>query len=217
MRFPRMVIPMAISLTALFNLCTNLLAVLVFALASGVSPRLSWLQLPLLVGDAHRAGRRTGDAAVRPLRALPRHQPDLGGLAPAAVLRVARPLRAEHRARRLRAPLAGQPDRGRPHADAPRAARSRRALGRRGDRPQRTAAAARSGSSWGCSRWARGSSRARRHGSRRTCEHGTTRSRTRRTRRASATTRTSSASHRRTRRWPRPRTALTGWTAGEWT
>jgi ABC-2 type transport system permease protein len=49
MRFPRMVIPASVSLTALFNLGMNLLAVLVFALASGVRPRLSWLQFPLLV------------------------------------------------------------------------------------------------------------------------------------------------------------------------
>ena len=49
MRFPRMVIPLSVSLTALFNLGMNLLAVLVFALVSGVRPRLSWLQLPLLV------------------------------------------------------------------------------------------------------------------------------------------------------------------------
>lgn len=49
MRFPRMVIPLSVSLTALFNLGMNLLAVLVFALASGVRPRLSWIQLPFLV------------------------------------------------------------------------------------------------------------------------------------------------------------------------
>ncbi len=49
MRFPRMVIPLSVSLTALFNLGMNLVAVLVFALVSGVRPRLSWLQLPLLV------------------------------------------------------------------------------------------------------------------------------------------------------------------------
>lgn len=49
MRFPRMVIPLSVSLTALFNLGTNLMAVLVFALASGVTPRWSWLQFPLLV------------------------------------------------------------------------------------------------------------------------------------------------------------------------
>jgi ABC-2 type transport system permease protein len=49
MRFPRMVIPMAVSLTSLFNLGMNLVAVLVFALISGVQPRWSWLQLPFLV------------------------------------------------------------------------------------------------------------------------------------------------------------------------
>lgn len=49
MRFPRMVIPVSVSLTALFNLGANLLAVLVFAFATGVQPRLSWLQFPVLV------------------------------------------------------------------------------------------------------------------------------------------------------------------------
>ena len=49
MRFPRMVIPLSVSLTALFNLGMNMAAVLVFALISGVQPRLSWLQLPFLV------------------------------------------------------------------------------------------------------------------------------------------------------------------------
>jgi ABC-2 type transport system permease protein len=48
-RFPRMVIPLSVSLTALFNLAMNLLAVFVFVLASGIEPRLSWLELPLLV------------------------------------------------------------------------------------------------------------------------------------------------------------------------
>jgi ABC-2 type transport system permease protein len=48
-RFPRMVIPLSVSLTALFNLAANLVAVLIFALASGVYPRTSWLELPLLI------------------------------------------------------------------------------------------------------------------------------------------------------------------------
>ena len=48
-RFPRLVIPLAITLTSLFNLLMTLLAVLVFATANGVYPRWSWLQLPLLV------------------------------------------------------------------------------------------------------------------------------------------------------------------------
>jgi ABC-2 type transport system permease protein len=49
MHFPRIAIPISVSLSALFNLGLNLIAVLVFALASGVEPRLSWLQFPLLV------------------------------------------------------------------------------------------------------------------------------------------------------------------------
>ncbi len=48
-RFPRMVIPLAVSLTALFNLGMNLLAVLVFAVISGVRPRVTWLEMPVLV------------------------------------------------------------------------------------------------------------------------------------------------------------------------
>ncbi|MEA2298772.1 MAG: type transport system permease protein [Solirubrobacteraceae bacterium] len=48
-RFPRMVIPLAVSLTALFNLGMNLIAVLVFALLSGVRPRWSWVEMPVLV------------------------------------------------------------------------------------------------------------------------------------------------------------------------
>ena len=49
MHFPRIAIPISVSLSALFNLGLNLVAVLVFAIASGVEPRLSWLQFPLLV------------------------------------------------------------------------------------------------------------------------------------------------------------------------
>jgi len=48
-QFPRMVVPVAVVLTAYFNFLLNLLVVLVFALASGVEPRLSWLELPLLL------------------------------------------------------------------------------------------------------------------------------------------------------------------------
>jgi ABC-2 type transport system permease protein len=49
-QFPRMAIPASVVLRASFNLGLNLLVVLVFALASGVTPRLSWLQaVPLLL------------------------------------------------------------------------------------------------------------------------------------------------------------------------
>jgi ABC-2 type transport system permease protein len=48
-QFPRMVIPLSVVLTASFNLALNLVVVMVFALAEGVRPMLSWLELPLIV------------------------------------------------------------------------------------------------------------------------------------------------------------------------
>ncbi len=48
-RFPRLVIPISVSLTSLFNLSLNLVAVLIFAVISGVEPRWGWLELPVLV------------------------------------------------------------------------------------------------------------------------------------------------------------------------
>lgn len=49
-QFPRMVIPLSIVLGALFNLALNLIVVTIFALAFGVRPMLSWLELPLIIG-----------------------------------------------------------------------------------------------------------------------------------------------------------------------
>jgi ABC-2 type transport system permease protein len=48
-RFPRLAIPLSVALHALFNLGMTLIAVMIFALATGVQPRWSWLQLPLLI------------------------------------------------------------------------------------------------------------------------------------------------------------------------
>lgn len=50
MRFPRLVIPLSVALTALFNFGMNMIAVVVFAVANGVYPRWSWLEMLLLVG-----------------------------------------------------------------------------------------------------------------------------------------------------------------------
>jgi ABC-2 type transport system permease protein len=47
--FPRLVVPLAVLLVAYFNLVLNLIAVLVFVLATGVSPRAEWVALPLLL------------------------------------------------------------------------------------------------------------------------------------------------------------------------
>jgi ABC-2 type transport system permease protein len=48
-RFPALVIPLSIALTALFNLGMTLIAVALFAIASGIYPTWSWLELPVLV------------------------------------------------------------------------------------------------------------------------------------------------------------------------
>jgi ABC-2 type transport system permease protein len=49
MRFPRLVIPLAVVITALLNLGMTLVAVMIFAIASGVTPGWGWLELPVLV------------------------------------------------------------------------------------------------------------------------------------------------------------------------
>ena len=49
MRFPRLVIPLSVVLTALFNLFMTLIAVFVFALASGITPHVGWLELPVII------------------------------------------------------------------------------------------------------------------------------------------------------------------------
>ena len=49
MRFPRMVIPLSVALHAFFNLGLNLIVVFIFVLASGIEPRLAWLELIPLI------------------------------------------------------------------------------------------------------------------------------------------------------------------------
>jgi ABC-2 type transport system permease protein len=49
MHFPRIAIPLATVLTACMNMALNLVAVLVFLLAYGVDPRLTWLLLPVVL------------------------------------------------------------------------------------------------------------------------------------------------------------------------
>ena len=77
-RFPRLVIPTATVLTAVFNLALNLVVVLIFMLASGVEPHASWIQAPLLIVAADRVRARARDAGLGALRALSRYQADLG-------------------------------------------------------------------------------------------------------------------------------------------
>jgi ABC-2 type transport system permease protein len=49
-RFPRLVIPLSVALASLFNLLANFFAVFVFVFASGIGPRIAWLEMPLLIG-----------------------------------------------------------------------------------------------------------------------------------------------------------------------
>jgi len=48
-QFPRMAIPLSVVLLAFFNLCLNMIVVTIFALAAGVRPMLTWLELPLII------------------------------------------------------------------------------------------------------------------------------------------------------------------------
>jgi ABC-2 type transport system permease protein len=48
-QFPRLVIPVAVVLTALFNLGLNLIAVLIFLFAFGVDPTWTWFLFPVIV------------------------------------------------------------------------------------------------------------------------------------------------------------------------
>jgi len=47
--FPRLAIPLSVVLTALLNFSVNFVAVFIFALAAGVSPRWTWLEFPVLI------------------------------------------------------------------------------------------------------------------------------------------------------------------------
>jgi ABC-2 type transport system permease protein len=50
-RFPRMVVPLSVSLTATFNLAMNFIAVFAFALADGITPTVRWLEMiPIVLG-----------------------------------------------------------------------------------------------------------------------------------------------------------------------
>jgi len=46
-QFPRLVIPTTVVLTAFFNLCLNLVVVLIFILARGIEPMWTWLLFPV--------------------------------------------------------------------------------------------------------------------------------------------------------------------------
>jgi ABC-2 type transport system permease protein len=49
-QFPRLVIPLSVVLTSVFNLGVNLVVVFAFLLAGGVEPAWTWLLLPIVLG-----------------------------------------------------------------------------------------------------------------------------------------------------------------------
>jgi ABC-2 type transport system permease protein len=49
MHFPRLVIPLSVVLTAIMNLGGTLVAVFVYAIATGVYPTVEWLELPVII------------------------------------------------------------------------------------------------------------------------------------------------------------------------
>lgn len=48
-QFPRLVIPLSVVVTSIFNLALNLVVVVVFLIAFGVSPQWTWLLFPLVI------------------------------------------------------------------------------------------------------------------------------------------------------------------------
>ena len=91
-QFPRLVIPLAVVLTTLFNLGLNLVVVFIFILAWGIDPTWTWLLFPLVLAAAVRAHHRRLDDRLVALPPLPRHGDPLVRGGHGAVLRVARAL-----------------------------------------------------------------------------------------------------------------------------
>ena len=71
-QFPRLVIPLAVVLTTLFNLGLNLVVVFVFILAFGVDADVDVAAVPAAAGGADRAHHRGVDDRVVAVPALPR-------------------------------------------------------------------------------------------------------------------------------------------------
>jgi len=83
-QFPRLVIPLATVLTAFFNFLLNLVIVVVFILAWGVDPKLTWLLFPFATA-ALRCGRvaemrHDGMAFTAPMTTVTIVSHPLGGL-----------------------------------------------------------------------------------------------------------------------------------------
>ena len=140
-RFPRMVIPLSVSLTSLFNLAMNSIAVLVFALANGITPRVQWLQLIPIVGALVVLATGLGMVLSVLLCPLPGHPADLGRVHPSLVLPLPGHVPGvEVRAARREVPRL-RPD-GPAHRDAQPGCGSAHPDGLRADRPASSTASA---------------------------------------------------------------------------
>ena len=123
-QFPRLVIPLAVVLTAVFNLAVNLVVVFVFLLAAGIDPDVVLARVAAHTRGAVRAdGGRVGRRGS-PVPALPRYRDRLGRAGHGALLRDAGALSDRHRLRN-----AARPDRAQPTRTAVRA------RAQMGDRP----------------------------------------------------------------------------------
>ena len=92
-QFPRAIIPLAVVLTALFNLLVNLVAVVAFLLAFGVHPHVDVAAVPRPAGVAGGDHGRGLDDRGLAVPALPRHRDHLERVLDRAVLRHADLLR----------------------------------------------------------------------------------------------------------------------------
>ena len=142
MRFPALAIPLSVSLKALFNLAMNSVVVVGFALASGIAPRLSWLELPLLV--VLLVVLTTGVTMLLSILyvPLPRHGPDLARRRAGPVLLLADLLRGDPVPRLDPRAGGADPAGGDLQPDAPRVHRPERSQCRRAGRGNGLAAGA---------------------------------------------------------------------------
>ena len=85
-QFPRLVIPLAVVLTCLFNLLLNLVVVVIFMLAFGVTPMWTWLLFPVVAVLLIAVTVAGGDDRVLALPAVSRRGDHLEGALDRAVL-----------------------------------------------------------------------------------------------------------------------------------
>ncbi len=92
MRFPRIIIPLSVSISAMMTLVLNYAAVFPLMIIFGLRPRLGVAALPAAADPAGRADDRDDDDPRRPLHPLQGHGADLGPDLAHPLLRVAGPL-----------------------------------------------------------------------------------------------------------------------------